>query len=42
MLYEKGIIDRAHFIERLPDGIVPDRKGLLDVAEKEEVSYDGL
>ena len=41
-LYEKGIIDRAQFIKRLPDGIVPDREGLLADGEKEEISYDGV
>lgn len=28
-LFEKGIIDKRQFLERLPDGIVPDRQGLL-------------
>ena len=40
-LYEKGIIDRRQFLERLPDGIVPDKDGLL--SENTEVAYgDGI
>lgn len=34
-LFDKGIIDRKQFLERLPDGIVPDRQGLLN-SEKTE------
>ncbi len=37
-LYEKGIIDRRQFLERLPEGTVPDIKALLE--EKAEVSED--
>ena len=34
-LFEKGIIDKRQFLERLPDGIVPNRQGLLS-SESEE------
>ena len=40
-LYEKGIIDRRQFLERLPDGIVPDKDGLL--SENTDTDYgDGI
>ena len=38
-LFEKGVIDRKELIERLPDGILTDRKYLL--ATKEEAQNDG-
>ena len=42
-LYEKGIIDRRQFLERLPDGIVPDKDGLLSENTDTEVAYgDGI
>ena len=34
-LFEKGIIDKRQFLERLPDGIVPDRQGLLNTKKTE-------
>ncbi len=39
-LYEKGILDKAQFIKRLPDGIVPDKEGLLNEQPKEEECND--
>ena len=40
-LYEKGIIDRVQLLERLPDGTVPDKNGLItDI--KEEAKDDGI
>ena len=41
-LYEKGIIDRAQFLKRLPDGIVPDKNGLLADDSKEENSDERI
>ena len=35
-LFEKGIINKTQFLERLPDGIVPDRQGLLREKSEEE------
>ena len=35
-LFEKGIINKTQFLERLPDGIVPDRQGLLREESEEE------
>lgn len=35
-LFEKGIINKRQFLERLPDGIIADRRGLLSENEKEE------
>lgn len=40
-LYEKGIIDRVQLLERLPDGTVPDRNGLIDDIKEEEAD-DGI
>ena len=40
-LYEKGIIDRVQLLKRLPEGIVPDKNGLINDA-KEEKTYDGV
>lgn len=40
-LFEKGIINRTQFIKRLPEGIVPDRDGLLKEEYKEEETDDG-
>ena len=40
-LYEKGIIDRVQLLERLPDGTVPDKNGLISDI-KEEKADDGL
>ena len=40
-LYEKGIIDRVQLLNRLPEGIVPDKNGLIkDI--KEEKTDDGV
>ena len=40
-LYEKGIIDRAQLLNRLPEGVVPDKNGLImDI--KEETTDDGV
>lgn len=43
-LFEKGIIDKRQFLERLPDGIVPDRQGLLNTkkTESEENKNEGI
>lgn len=35
-LFEKGIINRREFLERVPDGIIPDRNGLLAAEEETE------
>lgn len=40
-LYEKGIIDRVQLLERLPDGIVTDKNGLISDI-KEEKTDDGV
>lgn len=34
-LFEKGVIDKGQLLERLPDGVVPDKKALLDETEAE-------
>ena len=40
-LYEKGIIDRVQLLNRLPEGTVPDKNGLIkDI--KEEKADDGV
>lgn len=41
-LYEKGIIDRVQFLKRMPDGIVPDKNGLLSDIQKEEKGDEGI
>ena len=40
-LYEKGIIDRVQLLERLPDGTVPDKNGLISDI-REEKTNDGI
>lgn len=35
MLYEKNVINKKQFLERLPQGIIADKKGLLNDALKE-------
>ncbi|MEE1238699.1 MAG: hypothetical protein UHO61_02110 [Acutalibacteraceae bacterium] len=40
-LYEKGIIDRMQLLERLPDGTVPNKKGLINDIKEEETD-DGV
>lgn len=40
-LYEKGIIDRVQLLERLPDGTVPDRNGLINDMGEEKAD-DGV
>lgn len=35
-LYEKGIIDRVQLLERLPEGTVPDRNGLINDIKEEK------
>lgn len=40
-LFEKGIIDRVQLLKRLPEGIVPDKNGLINDA-KEEKTDDGV
>lgn len=40
-LYEKGIINRIQFLERMPDGIVRDVDGLVAAAREEEDEIEG-
>lgn len=40
-LYGKGIINREQLLERLPNGIVPDREGLLNQIKEERLN-DGI
>ena len=41
-LYEKGIIDRTQFLERMPDGIIRDIGGLLSEDVKEDIPNEGI
>ena len=41
ILFEKGIIDRNQLLCRLPDGIIPDIKGLIN-QESEADANDGI
>lgn len=39
--YDKGIISREQLLERLPDGMIPDKNGLLADFAREENENDG-